>query len=74
MAFAAVSPDRQWKGWTFKFAGKTIVLSARPITVPKGEKMPFSQALLPEFDEEMKNTRKILDCVPDGKFEYQPHE
>jgi uncharacterized damage-inducible protein DinB len=35
--------------------------------------MPFSQALLPEFDEEMKNTRKILECVPDGKFDYQPH-
>ena len=35
--------------------------------------MPFSQNLLPEFDEEMKNTRKKLECVPDGKFDYQPH-
>jgi len=35
--------------------------------------MPFSQNLLPEFDEEMKNTRKLLECVPDGKFDYQPH-
>jgi uncharacterized damage-inducible protein DinB len=35
--------------------------------------MPISQALLPEFDEEMKNTRKLLECVPDGKFDYQPH-
>jgi uncharacterized damage-inducible protein DinB len=35
--------------------------------------MPFSQNLLPEFDEEMKNTRKILECVPDGKFDYKPH-
>jgi uncharacterized damage-inducible protein DinB len=35
--------------------------------------MPFSENLLPEFDEEMKNTRKILECVPDGKFDYQPH-
>jgi uncharacterized damage-inducible protein DinB len=35
--------------------------------------MPFSQDLLPEFDEEMKNTRKILECVPDGKFDYRPH-
>src|SRR5260370_17747686 len=34
--------------------------------------MPFSQTLLPEFEEEMKNTRKILECVPDGKFDYQP--
>jgi uncharacterized damage-inducible protein DinB len=21
----------------------------------------------------MKNTRKLLECVPDGKFDYQPH-
>src|SRR5437016_4835631 len=37
------------------------------------QKMPFSQTLLPEFEAEMKNTRKLLECVPDGKFEYQPH-
>ena len=35
--------------------------------------MPFSQTLLPEFEEEMKNTRKLLECVPDGKLDYQPH-
>ena len=35
--------------------------------------MSFSESLLPEFDEEMKNTRKLLECVPDGKFDYQPH-
>src|ERR1700722_18593338 len=37
------------------------------------KEMPFSQMLLPEFDAEMKNTRKLLECVPDGKFDYQPH-
>jgi uncharacterized damage-inducible protein DinB len=36
--------------------------------------MTFSQALLPEFDEEMKSTRKLLECVPDGKPHYKPHE
>lgn len=36
--------------------------------------MPFSETLLPEFDEEMSNTRKLLACVPDGKFDYKPHE
>jgi len=30
--------------------------------------------LLPEFDQEVKSTRKLLDCVPDGKFDYKPHE
>ena len=33
----------------------------------------ISQALLPEFDQEMANTRKILELVPDGKFDYKPH-
>ena len=36
--------------------------------------MPIAQILLPEFDQEMKSTRKLLECVPDGKFEYKPHE
>jgi uncharacterized damage-inducible protein DinB len=35
--------------------------------------MSFSAILLPEFDEEMKNTRRLLACVPDGMLEYQPH-
>lgn len=36
--------------------------------------MPISQMLLPEFDEEMKNTRKILERVPEDKLDYKPHE
>jgi uncharacterized damage-inducible protein DinB len=36
--------------------------------------MPIAQTLLPEFDQEMKSTRKLLECVPDGKFAYKPHE
>jgi uncharacterized damage-inducible protein DinB len=36
--------------------------------------MTLSQTLLPEFDEEMANTRKILAIVPDDKFDYKPHE
>ena len=35
--------------------------------------MAFSQTLLPEFEEEMKNTRKLLECIPDGKLETQQH-
>ncbi len=34
----------------------------------------ISQALLPEFDQEMSNTRKTLERVPDGKFDWKPHE
>lgn len=36
--------------------------------------MSISEALLPEFDQEMANTRKILEVVPDDKFDYKPHE
>jgi uncharacterized damage-inducible protein DinB len=36
--------------------------------------MPIAQSLLPEFDHEMQSTRKLLECVPDGKFDYKPHE
>ena len=28
--------------------------------------MSISQTLLPEFDQEMQNTRKLLECVPDA--------
>ena len=35
--------------------------------------MSISQMLLPEFDEEMKNTRKLLERVPENRFDYQPH-
>ena len=36
--------------------------------------MPIAQMLLPEFDQEMANTRKMLECVPDGKFDFKPHD
>jgi hypothetical protein len=31
-------------------------------------------ALLNEFEEEMVSTRKILECVPEEKFAWKPHE
>jgi len=35
--------------------------------------MAINQALLGEFDHEMANTRKSLERVPDGKFDWKPH-
>jgi uncharacterized damage-inducible protein DinB len=35
--------------------------------------MTISEMLLPEFDQEMANTRKILDCVPEEKLAWKPH-
>ena len=36
--------------------------------------MSTSKTILPEFDHEMANTRKSLERVPDGKFDWKPHE
>src|SRR5437588_13067800 len=36
--------------------------------------MSISETLLPEYDQEMANTRKLLACVPDDKLDYKPHE
>jgi uncharacterized damage-inducible protein DinB len=41
-------------------------------TMPQGTKM-ISQALLGEYDHEMANTRKSLERVPEGKFDWKPH-
>jgi uncharacterized damage-inducible protein DinB len=35
--------------------------------------MALVDALLPEFDREMTTTRKLLERVPDDKFEWKPH-
>ncbi|HKQ78760.1 MAG TPA: DinB family protein [Blastocatellia bacterium] len=36
--------------------------------------MAISASLLPEFDQEMANTRRALERVPDDKFDWKPHE
>jgi len=35
--------------------------------------MRISDALLPEFDQEVKSTRKCLERIPDDKFTFKPH-
>jgi uncharacterized damage-inducible protein DinB len=35
--------------------------------------MPIAKSLLPEFDQEMASTRKIIERVPSGKNEWKPH-
>jgi len=36
--------------------------------------MTIAELLLPEFDQEMASTRKVLERVPDDKFAWKPHE
>ena len=35
--------------------------------------MSISQTILPEFDQEMATTRRILERVPEGKSDWKPH-
>ncbi|HUU35742.1 MAG TPA: DinB family protein [Vicinamibacterales bacterium] len=35
--------------------------------------MPLIDALLPEFDQEVTTTRRLLDRLPDGQLAWQPH-
>src|SRR5437588_4493782 len=35
--------------------------------------MPLTEWLVPEFDEEMAATRRVLERVPDGKSSWKPH-
>jgi len=35
--------------------------------------MTIGRSLLPEFDREMANTRRMLDRVPEGKLDWSPH-
>ena len=36
--------------------------------------MAIKESLLPEFDQEMANTRTMLERVPDGNWTWQPHD
>ena len=35
--------------------------------------MPLADALVPEFDHEMVTTRKLLERVPEDRFDWKPH-
>jgi uncharacterized damage-inducible protein DinB len=36
--------------------------------------MPILDALLPEFDHEMATTRRVLERVPEPRFDWKPHD
>ena len=35
--------------------------------------MPYAETILPEFEQEMANTRKVLERVPEDKLEWRAH-
>jgi len=46
--------------------GKTIIIK-------KATHMTYADSILPEFDHEMANTRKVLERLPDDRLNWQPH-
>ena len=36
--------------------------------------MSVAEGLLPEFDHEVANTRKVLERVPEDRLDWSPHE
>jgi uncharacterized damage-inducible protein DinB len=47
-------------------------MAAQPQTSSQDSKA-ISQAMLPEFDHEMANTRKSLERIPEDKLSFKPH-
>jgi uncharacterized damage-inducible protein DinB len=41
--------------------------------IPGVNPLSYKDAILPEFDMEMNNTRRTLERVPDDKFSWKPH-
>ena len=35
--------------------------------------MSYSESILPEFDQEMASTRKVLERIPEDKLDWQAH-
>src|SRR5262245_11977446 len=35
--------------------------------------MKYAETILPEFDREMANTRKVLECVPEHQLDWQAY-
>lgn len=36
--------------------------------------MSYAASILPEFDEEMASTRKVIERIPEGKYAWRAHE
>jgi uncharacterized damage-inducible protein DinB len=50
-----------------------MLFSLMPQLAAERDFMSISQMLLPEYDQEMANTRKMLEQFPEGKNDYAPH-
>src|SRR5246127_2531363 len=39
-----------------------------------GHPMTIGQSMLPEYDQEMQNTRKVLERIPEDKWSWKPND
>src|SRR3989454_7326891 len=44
------------------------------IAFSRSDDMTIADLLLPEFDQEMATTRRVLERVPEDKFSWKPHD
>jgi uncharacterized damage-inducible protein DinB len=65
-----------WKKYlTFRFLFAYDLRHVRPYFSHLEEiTMSIAQSMLPEFDQEMQNTRKVLERIPDEKWNWKPHD
>jgi uncharacterized damage-inducible protein DinB len=48
-------------------------MAVQPQALAPQESRTLGQSMLPEFDNEMANTRKSLERIPDEKLNFKPH-
>jgi uncharacterized damage-inducible protein DinB len=63
--------SRGLKGWSR--AGHRLILEAPTALAPRIDEMTMADTLLPEFDQEMATTRRVLERVPDANPDWKPH-
>src|SRR5271157_2503083 len=56
-----------------KFTTSRLTMSEQKANIFEEETVMIRDALLPEFDHEMANTRKTLERCPEDKFGWKPH-
>jgi uncharacterized damage-inducible protein DinB len=69
------SPARHAGGVATPSAARYVQTSIQdPIANSLEGRMPIADAVLPEFDQEMASTRKLLERLPDEHKDWKPHE
>ncbi len=55
-------------------AGETVSSWSEQAPIEEERNMTIGQMMLGEFDQEMQNTRKTLERIPEDKWNWKPHD